>query len=68
MTASTAAAVVDIDIIYTRISHMPDQRDGNRSGRPAPVAGRVGSTLGDRCMIGRSGRIKGRRELFQAQT
>ena len=28
-------------------------RDGNRSGRPAPVTGRVGSTLGDRCVTGR---------------
>ena len=27
--------------------------DGNRSGRPAPIAGRVGSTLGDRCVTGR---------------
>ena len=27
--------------------------DGHRSRRPAPVAGRVGSTLGDRCVTGR---------------
>jgi len=28
-------------------------RDGNRSGLPAPVAGRVGSTSGDQCVTGR---------------
>jgi len=33
-------------------------RDGRRSGRPAPVAGRVGSTLGDRCVTDRSHKMQ----------
>jgi len=33
-------------------------RDRNRSGRPAPVAGRVGSTLGDRCVTGRQHKMQ----------
>jgi len=44
------------DVTYDIISYTPSadrRRDGNRSGRPASVAGRGRSTLGDRCVTGR---------------
>ena len=48
-------------------------RDGNRSGRPAPVGcrsgrvtGWVGSTLGDRCVTGRPHKMQ--KETFSSTT
>jgi len=51
-----------------KLLHWVRIRDGNWSGRPAPVAGRVGSTLGDRCVTGRPHKMQSgtrRQELIR---